>query len=321
METQFLKKYKPLRFNEFIIDNKYIQLLKLLIAADNLNILFIGDNSSGKSSLLNATILEYYNTNKLPLDNILIINNLREQGIQYYRNEVKTFCQTPSIIKNKKKIIILDDIDLINKQSQQVFRNCIDNYSHNVNFLASCNNIQKVIDNLQSRCEIIKINNLTNNQLYIILNKICINEQININEKYKHQLIKLCNGNIRLIINFLEKIKLLNYDNEYNDEDDILKICTNISYNEFDKYTNLWFKDKNIKLSIKILHVIYDKGYSVIDILDAYYNYIKHTNIINEDIKYKVIKIICEYISYFYTVHENKIELTFFTNKLIQKIK
>ena len=57
----------------------------------------------------------------------------------------------------KKKFIILDDIDLINDQSQQVFRNCIDKYSHNVHFLASCSNTQKVIDSIQSRCTIIKI--------------------------------------------------------------------------------------------------------------------------------------------------------------------
>ena len=37
------------------------------------------------------------------------------------------------------------------------FRNCIDKYSHNVHFLSSCSNTQKVIDSLQSRCTLIKI--------------------------------------------------------------------------------------------------------------------------------------------------------------------
>ena len=48
-------------------------------------------------------------------------------------------------IKNKKKIVVLDDIDIINEQSQQVFRNCIDKFSHNVHFISSCSNTQKVI--------------------------------------------------------------------------------------------------------------------------------------------------------------------------------
>ena len=52
------------------------------------------------------------NHDKSIIDNdILIINSLKEQGIQYYRSEVKTFCQTRCSIPNKKKIIVLDDID------------------------------------------------------------------------------------------------------------------------------------------------------------------------------------------------------------------
>ena len=48
-------------------------------------------------------------------DNVLHINSLKEQGIHYYRNEVKIFCQTASSFINKKKIVVLDDLDLINE--------------------------------------------------------------------------------------------------------------------------------------------------------------------------------------------------------------
>ena len=75
-----------------------------MIKIDSLNILLIGNPGSGKTSLLEATVREYYNLDKLPINNILYINNLKDQGIQYYRNEVKTFCQTPSSVLGKKKI-------------------------------------------------------------------------------------------------------------------------------------------------------------------------------------------------------------------------
>ena len=125
MNVQFLKKYQPLFFKDFTIENEYIELLNTLIDMNNLNILLLGNPGCGKTSLLYATIREYYQQKNIPNNNVLHINNLKEQGIQYYRNEVKTFCQTPSSIFGKKKFIILDDIDLINDQSQQVFRNCI----------------------------------------------------------------------------------------------------------------------------------------------------------------------------------------------------
>ena len=149
MNEPFLKKYRPRKYKDFVIEPQLINLLNTLIKMNSLNLLLVGDSSSGKTSLLDATIREYYNSDKIPIDNVLYINNLHEQGISYYRTEVKTFCQTPSSVPSKKKFIILDDIDIINEQSQQVFRNCIDKYSHNVNFIASCTNTQKVVESLK----------------------------------------------------------------------------------------------------------------------------------------------------------------------------
>ena len=125
MNTQFLKKYQPLFFKDFTIDKEYIELLNTLNKMDSLNILLVGNNGSGKTSLLQATIREYYNLKEIPTNNVLLINNLKEQGISYYRSEVKTFCQTPSIIPHKKKFIILDDIDFINDANHN-FTNHLD---------------------------------------------------------------------------------------------------------------------------------------------------------------------------------------------------
>jgi DNA polymerase III delta prime subunit len=264
--------------------------------------------------LLEATVREYYNVSKLPINNMLYINNLKDQGIQYYRNEVKTFCQTPSTINGKKKFIVLDDIDVINEQSQQVFRNCIDKYSHKVNFIASCSNTQKVIESIQSRSTIIKLKPLTKQFLKNIINNIKTNENIVISEKAENFILNICNNSVRLLINYLEKFKLLNTKITYEICRDV---CTNISYYEFEKYTDLWYNKKDIKNSVKVIFSIFNKGYSVMDILDCYFLFIKTTENIPEEHKYKIIKLICKYISFFYTIHEDEIELVFFTKDLI----
>ena len=67
-----------------------------------------------------------------------------------------------------------------------------------------------------------------------------------------------------------------------------------------------------------VIHNIYNEGYSVIDILDCYLNYIKITNIIDEDSKYNIIILISKYNLIFYNIHEDIIELTFFTNNIIK---
>jgi DNA polymerase III delta prime subunit len=307
----FLNKYQPLYFKDFELDGEMSEILNTLISMNNLNILFIGDIGSGKTTFLNAVIREYYK-DESNQHNILHINSLKEQGINYYRNDVKTFCQTCSCIKGKKKIIVLDDIDLINEQSQQVFRNCIDKYSHNVHFIASCTNPQKVIETLQSRLIIIKIKPLHRQNLDQIMQKIIVLEDIQISKDAENFILNVCNNNAKILINYLEKFKLLN---ENIDLDLVNKVCTNISFFTFEEYTQ-YLKNDNIKSAIKVLYAIYDNGYSVMDILDNYFLFIKTTTLLTESQKYKIIPIICKYITIFYNIHEDEIELALFTNNL-----
>lgn len=317
MEPPFLKKYQPRRFEDFIIGQEYIELLRTLIAMDNLNILLIGDSGCGKTSLLEATMREYYGSDTVPRDNVLYINNLQEQGISYYRTEVKTFCQTCSSVSGKKKFIILDDIDIINDQSQQVFRNCIDKYSHNVHFLASCSNMQKVIESLQSRCTIIKIHSVSRDMLRKLLHKIIKQENISIKKKAREFILNICNSSIRLLVNYLEKFKLLGKNvTLYRAKD----ICTNISFFDLEEYTRAWFVEKDIKKASKVIFSILAKGYSVMDVLDSYFQFVKVTDILNEESKYKAVRFICKYIATFHTLHEDEVELILLTNDLQQYV-
>jgi DNA polymerase III delta prime subunit len=311
----FVNKYQPLIFNDFGIDEEIIKILNTLIVMDNLNILLIGDVASGKTSLLNSLIREYYigHNPKEYEDNIMYINNLKEQGINYYRNDVKTFCQTCSAIKGKKKFVVLDDIDLINEQSQQVFRNCIDKFSHNVHFISSCSNIQKVIESIQSRLTIIKIKPLQKDRLFKIIGKIKACENITMDPEAEEFIVNISNKTVKILINYMEKFKLVNEHITFNLA---VKLCSNISFITFEDYTNL-IKNKKINESIKLIYEIYDKGYSVMDILDNYFLFVKNTDILDETEKYNVIPIICKYITIFHNIHEDEIELALFTNNLI----
>ena len=314
----FLNKFQPIYFKDFEVNNNILDILNTLITLNNLNIMFIGGIGYGKTSFLNALIKEYYkNTDVNYNDNILHINSLKEQGINYYRNEVKTFCQTSSVVKGKKKIVVLDDIDFINEQSQQVFRNCIDKYSHNVHFISTCSNIQKVIESLQSRFTIIKITPLTRENIFKIMNKIKDIEQIQIDEDAEKMVLDICNNNVKNLINYMEKFKLLNTLITY---DLVNQVCTNISFHIFKEYTE-FIKNGNTKNAIDIFYSIYDKGYSVMDILDNYFLFVKITDILTEDEKYKIIPFICKYITIFYNVHEDEIELALFTNNLIIELR
>lgn len=309
----FMYKYKPTLFTDFEIERDIIDILNTIISMNNLNILFIGDSGTGKTSLIHAIIKEYYGNTQYN-DNILVINSLKEQGIQYYRTEVKTFCQTRCSIHGKKKIVVLDDIDNINEQSQQVFRNCVDKYNNNVHFISSCSNVQKVIDSLQSRMIIIKLKPLTETNLNNIFQKIKVLENIDLDKKTEKFVLTVANGSIRILLNYLEKFKILNEPITY---ELVNKVCTNISFSIFDQYSTYVINSK-LNEAIQIFYDLFDKGYSVMDIYDNYFLFVKITDLFSETQKYEIIKLLCKYITIFHNIHEDEVELALFTNNIIQ---
>ena len=314
--STFISKYKPYFVDDYHIEPEFSMILKTLFEMDDLNLLFIGNTNSGKTTFLYSIIREYYGLTKNDLiseSNILFINNLKEQGIQFFRNEMKTFCRSRSNIYGKKKLIIVDDMDTINEQSQQVFRNYIDKYKNNVNFIAVCSNIQKIIESIQSRVHILHIPPLTIPKIKSIMENIIVSENIQIDQESKDYLLSISNNSIRNVINNLEKIFILG--EEVNIQ--LCKnLCSNISFQQFEEYIMSFRSDNPLQNSIKIIYKIYDFGYSVIDILDYFFSFIKITELLSEEQKYKIVPIICKYITIFHNIHEDSIELALFTNDM-----
>jgi len=306
----FIKKYQPVELDEFQLDDDTSELLNCMIQNDKMIVLLFGESS--KTSLLNALVNKYYQGISPNVYNecVLYINSLKEQGVNYYRTDVKLFCQSKSVIQGKKKIVVLDDLDLINEQSQQVFRNCIDKYGANVHFIASCNNIQKVISSVQSRMIVIKLKPIEKHIVYGLVHKIIASEKIVIDEESIDYLYALSNGNIKIIVNYLENIKLLA---EPIDIQKAKQITTNINEQLFDDYFS-FLNAGNLKDAVKLLYDIYDQGYSVMDILDSLFSFVKKTPSLEEDTKYRIVALICKYITMFHEVHEDEIELALFTN-------
>jgi DNA polymerase III delta prime subunit len=320
----FISKYKPYHIDDFHLDANFKHVLQTLFVMDDLNLLLIGAPNSGKTSFLYAMIREYYNLKKddsISESNILFINNLKEQGIQFFRTEMKTFCRSHCGIYGKKKLIIIDDMDMINEQSQQVFRNYIDKYKHNVNFIAVCSNIQKIIESIQSRVNILQIPTLSEIQIKEITENIVKKEKIMIDVESQEYLLKISGRSIRNVINNLEKIFIVQSNNDTLINIEMCKkICSNISFLQFEIYLDTIF-DNNLNKAIQIIHNIFEYGYSVIDILDYFFTFVKNTHKLTEDQKYKIIPILCKYITIFHNIHEDSIELALFTNEIYENLR
>ena len=321
MQIPFIVKYRPRTFSEFKMPAQLKCFLETSVLTSNLFLLLVGDAGSGKTTLLNIIIDAYFDRRTLSPallgSHILFVNSLREQGIQFYRNDVKTFCQTKSAIPGKRKIVVLDDIDFINEQSQQVFRNCIDKYSGNVLFLISCINTQKVIESLQSRTTIVKLGCVREQGLDDIMERIIAAEKLSLTPDARRCLMTVSNGNVRLLINYLEKIMLMEQDITLQV---MQTLCSNINHETLVKYVSLC-RAGDLRGGMREINALADRGYSVMDILDNLMVFVKRATFIEENERYNILPVICKYVVIFHEIHEDNIELTLLTNDLISAME
>jgi DNA polymerase III delta prime subunit len=315
----FVAKYRPYFIKDFHTNEQFKSVLYSLLEIDDVNILVTGATNSGKTSLLYAIIRDYYKLDKyqsFPENNIMFINSLKEQGINYYRNEMRTFSQSKCSIYGKKKLVIVDDLDLINDQCQQVFRNYIDKYKSNINFVSVCSNVHKVIESIQSRIHILRLEPPNRNMVEKLTDNIINSEKLQLTSGARKYILEFSNYSIREVITHLEKIKILSTDlTRYIDVDDCKTIISNISYQYFEDYISL-LRNNQLQEAIHILYTVYDYGYSVIDILDLFYAFVKSSTLLSENEKYCLLPFLCKYITYFHSLHEDTIEIVLFTNSI-----
>jgi len=310
MSCNFLQKYSPKKIEDFNINNT--DLLKT-----NNSFLISGPSCSGKTSLI-ISYLNYYYDNKINIfsdPNILFMNNMKDQGIQFCRTNVKIFCQIASSIHNKKKIIAIDDIDEFSEVSQQVICNFIFKYSDNIACIVTCNNPLKVHNSLKCRTIYIELQRPSDDMLKKKCEKIVVQETIKLEDQSLiDTIISSSNNSYKILFNTLQKLAI--FDNIVS-KDNIFELITAINFKVFDSFLKK-IKSNELNEAIDIIFNINESGISVIDILFEFSIYIKNQcSSLNDSDKFKILKIISKYMTHFNNLHEDAIELSFFTNDII----
>jgi len=144
--TLWIEKYRSENLEQYIGNDAVKSRISDCIDKNDIpHFLFAGTAGTGKTTLA-----------KLIVKNIkcdyLYINASDENGIDMIREKVKGFASTSTF--QPLKVVILDEADFLTQPAQAALRNLIEEYSITTRFILTCNYIERLIEPLQSRCEI-----------------------------------------------------------------------------------------------------------------------------------------------------------------------
>jgi replication factor C small subunit len=144
--TLWIEKYRSTTLEQYIGNETVKARIADCIAKNDIpHFIFSGTAGTGKTTLA-----------KLIVGNIkcdyIYLNASDENGIDVIREKVKGFASSASF--QPIKIVILDEADFLTQPAQAALRNIIEEYSSNTRFVLTCNYIERLIEPLQSRCEI-----------------------------------------------------------------------------------------------------------------------------------------------------------------------
>lgn len=147
--TLLVEKYRPTVLQDYV-GNEQVKdtIQKYLDQNDIQNFIFYGPAGTGKTTLAKLIV------KNLNCD-YLYINASDENGIDTIREKVKGFASAASW--NGIKVVILDEADFITINGQAALRNVIETFSRSTRFILTCNFVERIIDPIQSRCQVLKI--------------------------------------------------------------------------------------------------------------------------------------------------------------------
>ncbi len=207
--TIWTEKYRPSTFEEVKGQEEILTKIKAFVEQQNMpHLLFSGPAGVGKTTLSLVIAKELFGESWR--QNVLELNASDERGIDVVRVKVKDFARTKAIGNVPFKIIYLDESDALTKEAQQALRRTMENYTKTCRFILSCNYSSKIIDPIQSRCAVFRFKPLSKENIFSMVDKIALKEELQISSEAKEVLFEICEGDCRKLENVMQSCSVIN---------------------------------------------------------------------------------------------------------------
>ena len=189
-------------------------------------------------------------------DNFFEINASDDRRLETVRTMIKSVAQSGTIGDAPFRIMLLDEMDGMTSDAQNALKRIMERYSNNIRFIITCNDKNKIIFALQSRCANYHFKPLSNQLVMEVIKSILAKERITrFEDSELSSFIWAMNGDMRRAVTELQAAKSSNKG---------LAVQLKTSLDEYNKILNkLQNKNKNI---LGELHELLYQGRTVREI-------------------------------------------------------
>lgn len=284
LQLPWVEKYRPQVLSDIVGNKETIDRLQQIAKDGNMpHMIISGMPGIGKTTSVHCLAHELLGRSYA--DGVLELNASDDRGIDVVRNQIKHFAQKKlHLPPGKHKIVILDEADSMTAGAQQALRRTMELYSNSTRFAFACNQSNKIIEPLQSRCAILRYSKLSDEDVLKRLLQIIKPEDVKYTNDGLEAIIFTAEGDMRQAINNLQSTVaghgLVNADNVFKIVDSPHPLIV-----------KKMLLASNLEDSIQILRTdLWKKGYSSIDIVTTSFRVTKNLAQVKESVRLEMIK-------------------------------
>ncbi|KAI8115718.1 Replication factor C subunit 4, partial [Lucilia cuprina] len=286
LELPWVEKYRPHILDDIVGNKDTVDRLKIIARDGNVpHMILSGAPGIGKTTSIHCLAREMLGP-ELYKTAVLELNASDDRGIDVVRGRIKQFAQkTVNLPPGMHKIVILDEADSMTPGAQQALRRTMEIFSNTTRFAFACNQSNKVIEPLQSRCAILRFAKLRDDEVLYRLMSIIDKESVEYSDDGLSALLFTAEGDMRQAINNLQAtyagFGFVNGDNVFKVVDQPHPIVIQRILNDC--------KSKNLTAALDQMEVLWSKGYSAVDLVTTMFR-VSQTMEIPESLKLQFLK-------------------------------